>query len=254
VKAGRVIAYVRDGDRHIRAALGGAGVAVRQGRLWSGTIEGGFARCWAPDFPAIVAAYSRAGVAEDTRPRPAAPDEAPLIEAALPRIEEATIIAHGEFVEQELRAWQPRGTLIAVNFAAYLLPVDWLVSIDGFKRYDFARLPPSVLAISVRASFAGLPPHWPRIAVESHGLPGASWSLERAIQMAVIAGVRRLWIVGDDRTAGLGCAAVPGGKWTKGLIKSMGGDVDRAIAAAVAAGVAVHRVGWRDGQVEVRGA
>lgn len=258
MKAGRVIAYVRAGDRHIGTALGGAGVAVRQGRLWRGEIEGGFARVWAPDFPAIVAAYGRAGVAEDKRPRPAAPDEVQAgPDAELPHITEATIVAHGEFATQELAAWQPRGTVIAVNFAAYLLPCDWWVAMDGLKFYDLARLParPS-LVISSRGNLARVPAGWARVAVETHGLPGVTWSLQRAIEMAAIAGAQRLWIVGDDRTVGKGCpdCARPDIEWTKSHLKSMGGDVDRTIAGLVCQGLAIHRVDWRDGQVEVRDA
>lgn len=180
------------------------------------------------------------------------PDPVPL-----PSIVEATIVAHGLHVRAELAAFQPRGTVIAINFAAYLLPCDWWVAMDGLGYYDLTRLPARpALVISTRKQSRRTPAVLPIVAVEAHGLPGVTWSLQRAIEMAAIAGARQLWIVGDDRIPGAGCPEVArkDSSWSKSYMKSMGGDVDRTIAGLIRQGLAIHRVDWRDGQVEVHDA
>jgi hypothetical protein len=237
----RTLAYVRDGDefRHRDAY---PGIAVRLGRLWAGELEACDA-VWAPDFPSIQAAYAAAGRSIDQRPRLAHPLEIARQHElpTLPSIREATILAHGRHLRDELGAWQPRGTTIAINHAAHIVACDWWVALDGFYRLGTPLGDPLRITSRRAADSVGIRPWY---AVEQAGLD-VQWSVWRALDLAVLAGAATVWIVGDDRLPGTGQDGL-GGAWLPSHLEAMGTDVDRAIGRHRAAGIRVVRVRWTD--------
>lgn len=242
----RLLAYVNpsaDADA-VRAALlgrpGVTAVACRNARYWDARCEPGFAAVWAPEYPAIRAAYAAAGVPLYDHADPVEPLQLGEL-AELPQAAEVTIVCPGRYARQELAAHPPTGAVVVVNEAAHLVPrFDYFVANDGFI---LTLAPVRVPCVRVcRRSHQHTLPSGPWYALDRLAVRDGLFSVRCALLVAAKAlGARRITLIGHDCTTGAGTGT---DHWPEGLIESCRKATRKDMVNLAADGVEVVHVRW----------
>lgn len=249
----RLLAYISPADdadavrRHLLAQPGVVRVACRAGHYWraDSQVERSYSQVWAPGYPAILAAYSAAGVTACTLPGPGQPADLPELTTlltTLPLAAAVAVICRGAHCRAELSAYPlADDTVIAVNQSGHLVPeparVDYVVANDGFGDSTRAQAPGRV-QVCRRVHAATVLRPW--FALDRLGITDSRFSILCALALAQHLGAGVVTLYGHDCSA----KAAIGGTWDRSRLSACDAETLAALVALAATGVRVQHARW----------